>query len=262
MTDRFRDLNNTWIYDQQSFCDSTVVFSNTICQVRRGNPFLEADSRSFNQSLDIIAAGGASKETDVTGSEAGVKRLIDSSLGGTDYFALGESSTANKLPIGIPRMAWDGGYTVLHALGLGSNSTYLNALKQSSQIGSRVWSIFWGRMWTDDNPLDGSIVFGGYDQRKIIGQNHTQALDFTSTGCWTGMKVNIADVLVNYRTGNDQSIFSANTVLPVCLVPQRQLLIEVPSAVYENYEIATNTTNIGSSFGLHWSAHLFDAGTE
>ncbi|KAI9874546.1 MAG: hypothetical protein M1823_007660, partial [Watsoniomyces obsoletus] len=65
-------------------------------------------------------------------------------------------------------MAWDAGYTVLHALGLGSNSTYLNGLKQSSQIGSRVWSIFWGRMWTDDNPLDGSIVFGGYDQRKII----------------------------------------------------------------------------------------------
>ena len=255
-------MNNTWIYDEQTLCDSTVIFSDTICQIRRGKPYLEASSESFIQALDIIAAGGAQQESYVPGAEAGVEKLIGSSLGGSDSFALESSPLISKLPIGIPRQAWDIGYTTLHALGLGANSTYLNALRDAGRISARAWSIFWGRMWTTDNPLDGAIVFGGYDQRKVIGQNHTQALDYGSTGCWTGMRVNIANIFVNYRTGGDQSIFPANTALPVCIVPQRQLLIEVPGDIYGNFETVTNTKNIGVSFGLHWSAHLFDTGTQ
>ena len=262
LTAKLRDLNNTYVYDEQTLCDPTSIFSDTICKVRRGNPYLEADSQSFVQAIDIINAGGASQEIDVTGAEIGVKKLIETSLGGSDSFMLGGTSVITRLPIGIPRVAWDNGNTVLHAFGLGANSTYLNALRDTSRIGARAWSIFWGRMWTTDNPVDGAIVFGGYDRRKIIGQNHTQRLDYGSTGCWTGMRVNVANIFANLRTGEDLSIFPANTVLPVCIVPQRQLLIEVPANMYGNFENLTGTTNIGQSIGLHWSAHLFDTGTE
>ena len=57
------------------------------------------------------------------------------------------------------------------------------------------------------------------------------------------MKVNIANILVNYRTGSDQSIFEVNTVLPVCIVPQRQLLLEVLGDIYDNFETATAATS-------------------
>ena len=117
-------------------------------------------------------------------------------------------------------------------------------------------------MWTTNNPLDGQVVLGGYDQSKVLGQNHTQALDYSSTGCWTGMKLTVADIVVNSRQGDDISILPANTALPVCIVPQRQLLLEAPADLYGAFENATETNNTGLSFGLHWGAHLFNTGTQ
>lgn len=150
---------------------------------------------------------------------------------------------------------------MLHALGLGSNSTYLNALRSAGHIGSRVWSIFWGRMWIDE-PLDGSLVLGGYDGEKVIGKNYTAPLDYadyTGTGgCWTGMKVIISDIKVNFRDGSDESIFPSNTALPVCLVPQRQLLLEAPNSYVDKFEKITRINHTDISYGLHWSARLFD----
>lgn len=257
-----RELNNTWVYDQQAFCDPSRIFSDEICYVRRGSYYFETESSTFEQTLDVIDAGGASAETAVTGSEPGIRNLISSGLGGKEHFKAGSNAALEQFPIGIPRQGWDSGYTTLHPLGFGANSTYLNALLDAKQTGARVWSIFWGRMWEAKPPMDGSIVLGGYDRAKIIGQNLTQALDFGPAGCWTGMMLNIRDIRVNFRTGSEESIFPANTVLPVCLVPQRQLLLEAPSSVYSAFESVTLTKSIGVSFGLHWGAQLYDTGTE
>ncbi|KIV90889.1 hypothetical protein PV10_05493 [Exophiala mesophila] len=256
------ELNNTWLYDQQALCDRTVIFSDEICFVRRGNYYIESESSTFKQALDIVSAGGASSETQVQGSELGIKNLINSGLGGTDVFRLGANVSLESFPVGIPRQAWDMGYTTLHALGLGSNSTYLTALLDAGHIGARVWSIFWGRMWQTKNPMNGSIVLGGYDRAKVIGRNLTQNLDFGPSGCWTGMKLNVHDIRVNFRDGSDKTLFQTNSIMPVCLVPQRQLLLEAPSSIFSNFELVTATTSIGLSFGLHWGAQLFDRGTE
>lgn len=151
---------------------------------------------------------------------------------------------------------------MLHAMGLGSNSTYLNGLRSAGKIGSRVWSIFWGRMWIDD-ALDGSLVLGGYDEEKVIGKNYTAPLDYDDFsgpgGCWTGMKVYLSDIKVNFRDGSDESIFPTNTALPVCLVPQRQMLLEAPNGFVDKFESVTGINNTGTSYGLHWSSRLFKA---
>lgn len=148
----------------------------------------------------------------------------------------------------------------MHALGLGSNSTYLNALVQTGQIPSRVWSLFWGRMWTDVGAMDGSLVLGGYDREKVIGRNFTQPLDYSEeTGCWTGMKVTVNNLFVNFRNGSDFSIMPRNSAVQCCIVPQRQLLWEAPSGIVDTFETATQMKNIGSSFGLHWSARLYNS---
>jgi hypothetical protein len=45
------ELNNTWLYDEQGYCDPTVIFSDTICLVRRGNYFMEDESTSWHWRL-------------------------------------------------------------------------------------------------------------------------------------------------------------------------------------------------------------------
>lgn len=205
----------------------------------------------------MVAVGGASIETVGYGAETGIADLVSTSLTGSDEFSSG-SINLSEFPIGTPRKNWDHGYTILHAMGMGKNSTYLNSLVQSGKIASKVWSIFWGRMWIDQ-PLDGQVVLGGYDQEKVIGQNYTQALDFSdSTGCWTGMKVTISDIELIDRTGSTSSVFPPNFALPVCIVPQRQLLIEAPSSILAAFENKTNTHTTGVSYGLHWLAQLYD----
>ncbi|KAK3489941.1 aspartic peptidase domain-containing protein [Neurospora crassa] len=254
------DLNNTYIYDQQMLCDPSIIWNDEICFVRRGGIYHEEDSKSFVKYNDFASAGGATNEITTTGTELGVKKLLSSSLAGVEKLSVGGSeSSFVTMPIGIPRLRWDGGYTILHALGLGANSTYLNALSQSNKIPSRVWSYFWGRQWGNGAPLDGSIVFGGYDQEKIIGRNYTQSLDYSeSTGCWTGMKVTVSDLVLNYRNGDDESIMPRNSAIPVCIVPQRQLLLEAPGFVVDNFEKATGMVKGGESFGLYWGSQVYN----
>lgn len=257
---RYSELNNTWLYDYQGLCDSSILFSDTICEVRRGNYFYENSSSTFNKEANIRAAGGAGQETSLSGSELGISSLVSTSLIGVDNLELGGNNLTN-FPIGVPRKNWDHGYTTLHAMGMGSNSTVLNKLVETGQTASRVWSIFWGRMW-NDNPVDGSLVLGGYDSMKVIGQNYTQKLDYsTTTGCWTGMKITITEIDVVDRTGTTTSILPSRMTVDTCIVPQRQLLLEAPVAIRDRFENVTNTKNIGPSFGLHWSAALYDAKT-
>ncbi|RSL57000.1 hypothetical protein CEP51_014314 [Fusarium floridanum] len=256
------ELNNTYIYDDQPYCDKTVIWNDLICSIRRGGLFNEENSESFEKASDIGDAGGATDEVTFQGSEAGIKRLVSTSLAGTDNITLEGAPALEEFPIGIPRLKWDAGYTLLHPLGLGSNSTYLNALRAAGKISSRVWSIFWGRVWIKD-PIDGSLVLGGYDEEKVIGRNYTAPLaydDFSGTsGCWTGMKVTVSDIRVNFRDGSDKSIFPSNTALPCCIVPQRQLLLEAPGAYVGKFEQVTGFNHTETSYGLHWSARLFDA---
>ncbi|KAM0132661.1 hypothetical protein ACHAP3_006331 [Botrytis cinerea] len=252
------ELNNTWLYDYDSLCDSSIIFDDTICRVRRGNFFFENGSTTYEKGRNMVAVGAATVETASYGAESGIADLMTTSLAGSDIFSPG-STNLSEFPIGIPRKNWDHGYTILHAMGMGTNSTYLNSLVETGKIASRVWSIFWGRMWIDQ-PLDGQVVMGGYDQEKVIGQNYTQELDYSeATGCWTGMKVTISDIELVDRTGTTTSIFPPNFALPVCIVPQRQLLIEAPGSILDTFQNKTNTQTTGVSYGLHWLAQLYDA---
>ncbi|KAI0408346.1 aspartic peptidase domain-containing protein [Xylaria palmicola] len=256
------ELNNTWIYDEQPFCDPSIIFNDLICRVRRGNLYSEANSSSYQKAEDIPSAGGAPVETQGKGAELGISKLLDSSVAVRDGLNVNTIQVAEAFPFGVPRLSWDHGYTISHALGLGANSTLLNALVQSRQIGSRVWSIFWGRMWVDsEDAIDGSLVLGGYDTQKVIGKNYTQPLDFSdTTGCWTGMKVHVSSVKLNLRTGKDVELLPPNSAVDSCIVPQRQLLLEGPQAIISAFENETGMSNIGRSFGLHWSSYLYEDG--
>lgn len=254
-----RELNNTWLYGQ-GLCSKSAGFSETKCLVRRGNYFLPGESTSWSNKQDVRAAGGGAVETQGIGAELGISKLVDSSPGGTDTLDVGSNGNLSNYPVGLPNFKWDFGYSTLHALGLGQNSTYLNALLASNQIGARVWSMWWGRTWLTSTPMNGSIVLGGYDRKKVAGDNHTQALDFSATGCWTGMRVTITDIRLNFRDGTDRTLFKPNTVLQCCIAPQNQLLLAAPKAVFAEFEDATNSKSTFFSSGFHRSAMGFEKG--
>jgi hypothetical protein len=225
--------------------------------VARGNFFFENASSTYRKEANIEAAGGAPQETDVKGSELGIPNLISTSLIGVDTLELGAAKLTN-FPVGIPRNNWDHGNTVLHAMGIGSNSTLLNRLVETGQTASRVWSMFWGRLWVD-NPIDGSLVLGGYDSNKVIGQNYTQPLDY-SGGCWTGMKVCITGMDLVFQNGKTTSTLPPGMTVDVCIVPQRQLLMQGPLQILHLFENVTKTKNIGTSYTeVHWDAATYDA---
>lgn len=98
-----RDLNNTYIYDDQTAYNTNLIDNEEICRVRRGGHYHEAESTSFTKTTDLIDAGGAPIEINTLGSESGIPKLVSSSLAGTDRFAAGDKEPVT-LPVGIPRL--------------------------------------------------------------------------------------------------------------------------------------------------------------
>ncbi|KAF5230538.1 hypothetical protein FANTH_13785 [Fusarium anthophilum] len=250
------DLNNTWIYTEP-FCKDSGIPNDESCKTRRGGIFNEEKSTSFTGARDIVKAGGAPNETFFKGGQYGVRNLVNSANGAIDTFNLEVSAEIDDFPFGLPTSKWDDTYSTISTLGLGRNSTYLNALRKAGKIGSRVWSIFWGRMWIKE-PLDGSLILGGYDEKKVTGANYTAPLVYGdydgSDGCWTGMKVTLTDIQINYLGGTNISIFLKGTTLQCCIDPANHLLLEAPTPYVKNFESISGLKTNYSSSGLHWNA--------
>lgn len=261
---RNSELNNTYLYDRQSDgCDPTIIWNDEICKIRTGGYFSEKNSTSFTKCADLISCGGSPKEISCRGMEPDtISGLVSTSFAGNDRLITPGGATVD-IPIGVPRIPWDrnpSSYTIMHPLGLGANSTLLNRLVEVGQIPSRVWSIFWGRMWTDV-AVNGSVVLGGYDSHKATGDNFTKTLDFNPyTGCWTGMKVAVSELLVNFRNGTDVNVLESGTSLNLCIVPQRALLLEMASSIIGTLEALMGIDEIGPSYGIHWGARLISDG--
>ncbi|KAF4121435.1 hypothetical protein GMORB2_1842 [Geosmithia morbida] len=212
------ELTSTWIYDSQGYCDGTVIWNDLICDIRRGHLSDEGGSRHTARSR---------------------------------IFRLSEvPPSRRRLLVRRPP----------HALGLGPNSTYLNSMRNAGLVASRSWSMYWGREYADDD-IDGSIVVGGCDSERMIGDRYTMPLDYDDyenrSGCWTGTKVNISEIILNSHDGSDDTIYSTAEPLSVCIVPQRQLLPEAPGDVFSSSEETTDARPSNISYDLGWDGHVY-----
>ncbi len=148
------------------------------------------------------------------------------------------------------------------ALGLGSNSTILNALKTSGQIASRSWSVFWGRTGaTANTQLDGSFVVGGYDRAKVSDANCTRSLNSSKSSCVNEMLVTIIDIVLNFPNGTDASLFDGaqSSAMAACIVPDYPVLMTMPLDPYfSSFETLTNTSFTDRSLGLNYYGMLYD----
>jgi hypothetical protein len=167
----------------------------------------------------------------------------------------------------MPKSDWgEEGYHPQAAIGLGRNSTLLNALVSTGKIASRSWAMFWGRQGaTADAQMDGNFVFGGYDRAKASGANFTQGLVYSNTACSTGMLVTITDISLNWDNGTTTSLYdgSQSAAMSACIVPDYPVLMTIPYEPYFNRFSGITGDSIlsfGRSFGINYYGMLYPSG--
>lgn len=205
------ELNNTYIFDEitQSNLGGCSANETVECIAQVGG--------LFNASTTWSRLDNGS-----TLSTASESPLINpnhtADLWGTDILAVTPEKNLPDFPLGISR----GQGETMNTLGLGRNSTLLNALMDSDAIVARTWGFWQG--WTgaeSRHQFDGNLVFGGYDEAKTIGPNitlPTSAPDDLDTDCYL---VTITDIKMNLKNGSSPNLFGPNkaTAARACVEP-------------------------------------------
>ncbi|EWC48899.1 hypothetical protein DRE_00204 [Drechslerella stenobrocha 248] len=103
-------------------------------------------------------------------------------------------------------------------LGLGKNSTILNALYDMGRIPSKVWG-YWGG-WTGvtkQTIQEGSLVLGGYDESKVSGGFVSYKVTNDQNGC--NLRILIKDIRLRAINGVETSIFDRGMNIDACISP-------------------------------------------
>ena len=203
--DQYRKYNNTYLNDG-TVPGCSVNSTRLQCSNQYGGLFDEGSSTTWSPA-NFTALGAAIESTSDQ----------DNDTWGTDTLLVNTTLSVPDFPLGIFRGSTD----TQNTLGLGRNSTLLNALVSAGEIASRTYSIFQG--WTGSQNqyhTDGSLILGGYDSAKIRGNNIT--LPFAVQGnCNNGFIVSVTDITMNLNNGSNVSIIgsSQGSAMRACIEP-------------------------------------------
>ena len=123
-------------------------------------------------------------------------------------------------------------------IGVGNDSTLIQALQKDNTVSSRSYSFFWGDGVMDES-RDGFITFGGYDESIIEGtQRVTKAFDRSESACVEGMIVELTEMQLFNEAGTVANIFDGPKVnildglgpMKVCIVPSMRNIMALPKA--------------------------------
>lgn len=139
---------------------------------------------------------------------------------------------------GNPRDSINPGRKGQAQLGLDRKSSLLNMLKDTGNIGSRAYSIFWGLV---GGKTPGSIVFGGFDDRfaGVATKNFTSNLNFGVKGCESGIVLTVNDMSLNWPNGTETSLFGSRAEsMRACLDTSYPGLMTIPKKYWEAFRDA------------------------
>ncbi|KAK6430445.1 hypothetical protein LTR95_013405 [Oleoguttula sp. CCFEE 5521] len=205
-------FNTTHVYDENTYCD---LATSLACTTYRGGQYDPRNSISNVSGLSSSSAGGPSlEETD-----------LETATWVQDKLTLSSNFTLPAFPLAIPRQSIGDVFSPQVGLGLDFNSTLLTTAKNTGRIASRTWSYFWGETGTADDASNGTLVLGGYDAAKTVGQNYTQRLTY-GLACEDGLLLAITDMTMIFpndtayccnvlRVGNWIDFIPVATVSPL-----------------------------------------------
>lgn len=199
-------LNNTWVYN----ASSPNCFDGTTdaqCLTIRGGLYDPSTSTTASERVSVTEAGGDTSDTErAVGTHIWFNEWTKDSLQAGNV-------TLEDFPIGMPGFDFAGIFNTQANIGLGRNSTILNALKDAGHISSRTYSYWWGlNSAAEANSMDGQIVFGGYDAAKVKGANFTQKLLPSSLACPSGMYLTITNMELGFPNGTKADMLAPSTL--------------------------------------------------
>jgi hypothetical protein len=113
------------------------------------------------------------------------------------------------------------------------NSTFLQTLQDNAKISSKSYSFFWGNEVTDQ-PRDGSLTLGGYDQ-AIVADGTNVTSGFTDEPkCKEGIIVNITGVALQ---GN-KNVWEGLPDLRVCVIAATSNIMSIPGQYWDPIQAA------------------------
>jgi hypothetical protein len=130
-------------------------------------------------------------------------------------------------------------------LGLAKNSTFLKTLLDASKISSNVYSFFWGNEVTNE-PRDGSLIFGGYDQ-ALVSEGSNLTVPFSQDiRCKEGIIVSLTSL------GLDKGdAWKDLPDLEVCVIPATSNIMTIPvnywDAISEMMGVTLNPFHNGTA---------------
>ncbi|KIX96784.1 uncharacterized protein Z520_07504 [Fonsecaea multimorphosa CBS 102226] len=142
---------------------------------------------------------------------------------------------------GFPASYDEPGYGGQGVMPLGSSSDFLRVAMESGAVPSTVFGLWTGSRSTA-NPVDGSLVVGGYDTTRINGTLTT----FNSLE-QCEMCVIITSLAYEDETGSTSLFSNSSESLQVNLQPSERSL-NVPQNVWENFQKATNGILLNASY--------------
>lgn len=241
-----RLFNNTFVYDSSGLCSADTPPIQ--CLGRNGGAFEESSSSTW-MSLDL-------SKDDHTKELPSFNLTLD--LLGSDTLHLNASTSTSEFPIHIPRTRHMS--TLMNSLGLGRDSTILNALYKSGTIASRSWSVFAGLTGaTADHQMDGNLVLGGYDSAKFTGENYTERLT-SNPACGTSLVATVTNMEIesagqSVRLLNEQ----LGSAIRFCIDPAFPI-ITIPEEAGDVFRAKSSVTDeLGRSLGLNLFGLLYAA---
>ncbi|KAL8689244.1 MAG: hypothetical protein Q9218_005039 [Villophora microphyllina] len=212
-------LNNTYVHDASSPCDPHGIANVTPvqCSGLHGGFFDEGSSTSWTQVTNFNVSGAA--------PDLGwgvINPALAQDVWGVDSLKLNSTLVVEDLPVGIMRVNPE----AVNIVGLGRNSTLLNALFSMGMIASRTWAIATGWQGADSTTqTDGSVVIGGYDSAQTIGPNVTYPFAKDDV-CQGRLLVTISNIVLNLKNGSSPSLLppSEGSALRACVSPDSSLM--------------------------------------
>ena len=177
----------------------------------RGGTYDKSVSTTASNNLDVHGAGGDPSDT---------FRALSTHIWYNDWVTdtlQAENTTLEDFPIGMPGFDVGGIFDTQANIGLGRNSTLLNALHDKGHITSRTYSFRWGLNSASSSlSMDGQLVLGGYDAAKVTGLNITQKLLPSTVGCGSGMYLTVTNIILGFPNGT-QADMLAPSVITACI---------------------------------------------